>query len=239
MGSSHSAMKVLNKNILKSFIRKSDVSSTFCTSAQNIKLKGIEFENCKVLISQNSQTICDLDKITGFRNKTELLDTIKESMKNSLSELDQGTRDMLATTVSLNNQKMSMNTYITSIIETNITDETTSVCLASASADQMQKFNNTTITCTGENDLDTRFSQNVQIYQLASCVTNAVSDILKNDKIVTDAVSKSEQKTDITQIGLLNKNMLKLLGIVLGILLVIFLIGLYFYVKFQTSKVPV
>jgi len=239
MGNSQSAINVLNKNILQTVIKKSEISSTFCNSLQTISLSGAEIENCNVLISQNAQSVCELDKIVGFRNKSELLSTIKESIDKSENEVDKGTKEMLATAISINNQQMSLKSYLTTIMELNITDETASFCLASASSEQMQKIRNLKITCTGDNELDSRFSQNIQLYQFASCVTNAVTDIIKNDQIINDIVMKSEKVTDVTKVGLFNKNMLKMLGIVLGILFVIFLIGLYFYIKLKTSKVPV
>jgi len=190
-------------------------------------LKGAKIQGCNVRISQDSQTVCQLDKIVGMSNTQQLVSTVKDAVAKTASEVDKGTKEMLATAVTSNNQNVTLETHITNIIETNFSDVLTTTCLASSSADQFQEIKHLDISCTGDNKVDMSLSQNIQLYQFASCVTTAVTNIISNDSIVTSVEQKASIVNDENKKGLFNEDMWKTIGILAAISVVIFLIFLY------------
>lgn len=221
MSALHTLLETINKDLFNVTLKNINDSSTACTSVQNINFTKLKLKKCNLTVSQDTQVLCELQKITGLRDKNELLKTLKQSIDESSQSENKEVSGFLATSISSNNTDTTVSTYIKQILETNITDEVLSSCIASSNVEQNLNTS-LEINCSSNPDFDNKIVQNIQIYQFASCITNKVSNILLNDTKINNIKVKTTQITDVFKAGL-DKNFLKILLVVIGLMILTYI----------------
>ena len=174
-----SLLNVINDSLFNVVLKNASTTGSFCNSVQDIHFKKLKLNKCKLTISQDTQTLCELQKIEGLRNKQELLSTINDSIDSISETSDIEASEFLATAISSNKAEMTMATYIKNLLEINITDEMLSSCIASSSVEQNLETS-IILNCSNDPEKDNKIIQNVQIYQFVSCITSKISDIISN-----------------------------------------------------------
>lgn len=225
-------LDTINQNLFNVILKNVNTAGTTCSSVQNMKFPKIKLKKCKVTVSQDTQVLCNLQKISGISDKTELLDTINQSIDNASSSTDTDVSEFLATAISSNNTDIKVSSYIKNILETNITDEMLSSCIASSSVEQLLNTG-IVLNCSNNPNKDNTIIQNIQIYQFASCITSKISNILLSDTTLNNIKNKATSSTDVFKAGLTKDFFIKL-AIVAGLFV---LAGIVFgIIKFQMKK---
>ena len=225
-------LDIINTDLFNVILKNVNTVGTTCSSVQNMKFPKLQLKKCKVTVSQDTQVLCNLQKISGIRDKTELLDTINQSIDDASSSTDTDVSEFLATAISSNNTDIKVSTHIKNILETNITDEMLSSCIASSSVEQLLDTG-IVLDCSNYPGKDNTITQNIQIYQFASCITTKISDILLADTTLSKVKTEAKSSTDIFKAGL-SKDFFIKLGIALGLMFLAFIIIVI--IKFQMKK---
>lgn len=221
MGNSQSSYQrslidVLNENITNVVIKTGSSSSSYCKSNQTLDIGEIDSE-CGVNINQNSQTVCDLRQVFSANNTAKMTSLINNALDNTATSKQKSVQDFLAMSVSVQNSKSDMASYVKNIVRNNFSNETLSQCIAESTVDQNMYIKKIKTNCNKSN-AGVNIGQNVLLKQFADCTTNAVVDILKDDKIVNDIINKVENDQSSEQKGLTSLLSALVMPLIIGVI---------------------
>jgi len=218
-----------NANLTNIMVNNSSSSLSTCKTNQRITIDELILVNCPVAIDQNSQVVCNLKSEFSGSNTANLSSMLQSAVDNSAETSQKSTQGFLATSVSASVSATDMRTYIKNIIQTNVNQSLVESCITESNVDQDNHLKK--ISC---NSGKVNVGQNAQLNQFSSCMTTMVVDLLKNDTIVTKAISKAVTEQTTTQKGL--DSLLEALLGPLIVVAIVMIIGLVIYKQMKSDK---
>jgi len=240
-----STVDIFNKNLFNLMISTKNQATQSCVTNQHINtsFRNSTIENCGIDISQQATVSCNLSSMFSDQSSTSLSTLIKTAMDQTADSSNDSTQSFLATALSNQDSNMDLKTYITNIVEKNITMETVNTCISSSELKQDGTFvfDGMKINCGNKGNIE--ISQNIQLVALADCVTNKITDILSTDTNITDLLQKLSQENTSSQKGISElidsiAKMLGTVGIIIAVVIVVaLLVALWFFLSPAGQKI--
>ena len=222
-----SVTDIVNKNMLNSFTRNMNESSSQCSGTQYAEFlsgPGSEIIGCDLNVNQKMALDCKSQAYFKSQNENTLKGEIQNSLDQSFKS-DQKNENPSFTLVPYSEQnssdRVNVENYIKNIVERNLTTENLNKCLAIAKGAQEGKI---TIlgkyTCREGQGID--LTQELVLQQYAQCGADIVNKTLTDDKFVTDLKIKAESS---------QSNLTSGYGAIIAIIVILLIVGLVVYFK--------
>jgi len=226
-----SVTDIVNKNMLNSFTRNMNESSSQCSGTQYAEFlsgPGSEIIGCDLNVNQKMALDCKSQAYFKSQNENTLKGEIKNSLDQSFKS-DQKNENPSFTLVPYSEQnssdKVNVENYVKNIVERNLTTENLNKCLAIAKGAQEGKI---TIlgkyACRPGQGID--LTQELVLQQYAQCGADIVNKTLTDDKFISDLKTKAESS---------QSNLTSGYGAIIALIVILVIIGCVAYFMFKRS----
>ena len=220
-----SVTDIVNKNMLNSFTRNMNESSSQCSGTQYAEFvsgPGSEIIGCDLNINQKMALDCKSQAYFASQNENSL----KGEIKNSLDQKNENPSFTLVPSSEQNSSdRVNVENYIKNIVERNLTTENLNKCLAIAKGAQEGKI---TIlgkyACRPGQGID--LTQELLLQQYAQCGSDIVNKTLTDDKFVSDLKTKAESSQSNVTSGY---------GAIIALVVIVIILGVGAYFMFKRS----
>jgi len=173
-------MNDVNENLVSIMQKQVSANSTTCSTNNTITLNFGSIIGCSANIAQTSNLNCNLQSTFQTNSSTSLSTLMQQAAQQSAVAQATAAADVLSTSNVNSNTNENMSTYLTNLIQTNITSDTESYCQAQGTINNSLTLNVGTIDCTSNPSAGLNLSQNAQLVVVGNCLTNQLQNIINS-----------------------------------------------------------
>jgi hypothetical protein len=170
----------VNSNMTSIMQKQVSANSTTCSSNANVSLTFGSIIGCGVNIAQTTSLNCNLVSTFSNNSSTSLSTLMQQAAQQSAVAQATAVADVLSTSNVNTNTNENMSTYLSNLIQTNITSDTESYCQAQGTVNENLTLNVGTIDCTSNPNAGLNLSQNAQLQVVANCMTTQLQNIINS-----------------------------------------------------------
>lgn len=189
-----SVMDVINSNITNSLVSAKNSSNVECTINQNIKVlcRGCVYDGCNINAINNATSNCNNSSIFTSTSTNDMKSMIKQAIDNSATTNQSSVQGFLSTTVSDQNNNISISTHIKNLVEKNFTNEMFNLCKTKATVNQNNEIDDSGTIYICRHGETLNYENNGQMMVLSNCISKQLTTMLVNDSLVNDAINNAK-----------------------------------------------
>jgi sensor c-di-GMP phosphodiesterase-like protein len=182
--------QLINESIFNVLIEIKNNSGLTCTTIQNVSLNILPGSNidCPLDVVQQNVSNCDINTLYNLQSNINYNKLIEQAV----DRLQQNAQfQQLASAASQSsNAQIDLRTHVKNVLETNYNSDTVNSCMLIASS--IQKMGIVLQGNVTQCPDPIRLAQNAQLFGLANCLANHITNILANDQILNNALSQAQ-----------------------------------------------
>ncbi len=187
---------IVNRVIFSSTQASINKSSQQCSTRQQVEVIVTGEVIGSINISQNLVSVCQFDSQQTGQIQANVTNDIKNNLDQALAQAAKSLQDFLATSVSIQDQNLSVKTHLENFIQQNISSIVNNKCVAQSINAQEGK-----LVIAGIIRGDVNVNQDAQTSAVSSCILQALSDVVAQNSAFNEAVIKLDQKLSSEQKG--------------------------------------
>ena len=173
----------VNEQLTSIMTKTVNSSSAYCSSTANltVTLSG-NITDCPLNFTNLATSNCNMQAAFGTSSSNNLATTLQQAIAQSSLANATSANEALSTGNSSSSTNENMSTYLTNIVNTQMTTDTSNYCLAQATASANGVINVPgNINCAGSTAAGLSFVNNAQANVAASCMTNALQTLVNSN----------------------------------------------------------
>lgn len=234
-----SKQTLVQKSMMQSFTRSTQSMSQHCKIAQELKITVGPTGKITggIATKQGAQLICSLQGDATSKLTNDMNNDVQAELQSLSSQGSKSFQDFLSTSISSQNQKISVKNFVEQTFSAVIENISETSCAQNLDLSQTQE-----VIILGQVDsLD--LEQQAQASAVAACIMNNAVDTLTSNKDFAKAVSELDQTSESEQQGL--TSLVSAWGnIIIGVVALLVVLGLlalgvwWFMTKKPKTEVP-
>jgi len=169
---------------------------------QSITLDVENMLNCDVNILNTAKAGCKLSSMFNTSTSNNISSLLKQAVDQSAKSGTKQVQDTLSMPANTQNTNTNINvaTRIKDLIELNFSTDFSNTCISQSTAKQDIPVKIKNMDCSKKGSLN--LSNDLELFALVNCVSDHLTEVVKNDELLKSVTQSSESKTDASQEGL-------------------------------------